>query len=377
MQELQPKFTTVKGKWQIIVAESSEKKEWNLKREVELMPSYDECYTPTHPIIMNILVWNSRGVLKPNFQEYVRELVRVHNPAILVIMETRLGGERAKGITDRLPFDGAIHTETIGYVGGLWLLWNFDLVEVVQLANTEQEVHVEVKVIASNLYWILCAVYASPTSAERYILWENLIKVAGLHNKPWVIAGDFNEPLLGEDKFGGRPVSISRSLLFKDYSDKCNMVDLGFSGPRYMWTNRKDLNNLIQERIDQFFTNPSWCLLYPEARVTHLTRCHSDHCPVLMEAVPKRVTHLNRPFKFQSFWLSNPSFPGVVMRAWSHTRNLSASIEKFTNEATQWNKNQFGNIFEKKRRLMARLNGIQRTIASNPTSHLIDLENQL
>ena len=192
-----------------------------------------------------------------------------------------------------------------------------------------------------------------------------------------MIAGDFNEPLLGEDKFGGRPVSISRSLLFKYYLNKCNMVDLGFSGPRYTWTNRRDLNNLIQERIDQFFTNPSWCLLYPKARVTHLTRCHSDHCPVLMEAVPKRVTHLNRPFKFQSFWLSDPSFPRVVMRAWSHTRNLSASIEKFTSEATQWNKNQFGNIFEKKRRLMTQLNGIQRSIASNPTSPLIDLENQL
>ena len=184
---------------------------------------------------MNILVWNSRDVLKPNFQEYVRELVRVHNPAILVIMETKLGGEKAKGITDRLPFDGAIHTETIGYAGGLWLLWNSDLVEVVQLADTEQEIHVEVKVIASNLSWILSAVYASPRSAERYILWENLIKVVGLHNKPWVIAGDFNEPLLGEDKFGGRPVSISRSLLLKDCLDKCNMVDMGFSGPRYTW----------------------------------------------------------------------------------------------------------------------------------------------
>ena len=73
--------------------------------------------------------------------------------------------------------------------------------------------------------------YASPRSAERYILWENLIKVASLHNKSWVIASDFNEPLLGEDKFGGRPVSISRSLLFKDCLDKCNMVDLVFPDP--------------------------------------------------------------------------------------------------------------------------------------------------
>lgn len=184
-------------------------------------------------------------MLKPNFQNHIKELARNHNPAILVIMETRIGGGRAKEITDRLPFDGTIHTKTIRLSGGSWLLWNSNLVEVEQLANTEQEIHVEVKVLASNLSWIFSAVCASPRSAGRCILWENLIKVVGLHNKPWVIAGDFNEPLLGEDKFGGRLVSISRYLLFKDCLDKCNMVDLGFSRPRYTWTSRRDLNNLI------------------------------------------------------------------------------------------------------------------------------------
>ena len=251
-------------------------------------------------VIMNIIIWNSRGVLKPNFQHHVRELAQRHNPAILVVMETKLGGARAKEITDRLPFDGAIHTETIGFAGGLWLLWNADLVEVVQLAKTEQEIHVEVKVLATNLSWIFSAVYASPREVERNILWENLIKVAELHNKPWVIAGDFNEPLLDEDKFGGRPVSIHRSLLFKDCLDKCNMVDLGFSGPRYTWTNRRELNNLIQERLDRFFMNPSWCLMYLEARVSHLTRCHSDHCPVLLETVPRPTNFLSRPFRFKA-----------------------------------------------------------------------------
>lgn len=69
-------------------------------------------------------MWNCRGALKPSFQKYVRELVHSHNPSILVVMETRIGGERAKEITDRLPFDGVYHTETIGCSGGLWMLWN-------------------------------------------------------------------------------------------------------------------------------------------------------------------------------------------------------------------------------------------------------------
>ena len=188
---------------------------WFLRLVVKLMPLVNECLNPSHQLIMNIIVWNNRGVLKPNFQQYARDLVRDHNSAIMVIMETRLGGERAREITNRLPFDGAIHTETIGYTGGLWLLWNLELVEVEHLANTEQEIHVEVKVLSFNLSWLFTAIYASPRSAERCVFWNNLSNVADMHHKPWVIAGDFNEPLIDEDKFGGRPVSINRSLLFK------------------------------------------------------------------------------------------------------------------------------------------------------------------
>ena len=92
-------------------------------------------------------------------------------------------------------------------------------------------------------------------------------------------------------------------------------MDMSFNGPKYTWTNRREINSLIQERIDRFFMNPSWCLLYPDAKVSHLTRCHSNHCPVLMEINPKRPMQLNGPFKFQSFWLSDPSFPNVVNQA--------------------------------------------------------------
>ena len=161
--------------------------------------------------MINIIVWNCKGALKPSFQSHVRESVQNHNLAILVVMETRIGGEKAREITDRLPFDGAIHTNTIGYAGGLWVLWDSDRVEPSLLAKTKWEVHLEVKVRASNSSWLFIAVYARSRSVERQILWNNLIKVAKLQNMSWVIAGDFNEPLLGDDKFGGRAVSVNRS----------------------------------------------------------------------------------------------------------------------------------------------------------------------
>ena len=102
----------------------------------------------------------------------------------------------------------------------------------------------------SDFSWILSAVNASPRLEERTILWNNLATVAESHNLPWVIAGDFNKPLNSNDKFGGREISITRSLLFKECLDKCNMIDLGFSGPRFTWTNRREVDALIQERVD-------------------------------------------------------------------------------------------------------------------------------
>ena len=53
------------------------------------------------------------------------------------------------------------------------------------------------------------------------------------------------------------------------------------------------------------------------------------------------------------------------------------AISKFTNEATRWNKMQFGNVFNRKKNIMARLNGIQRALATRPSSFLINLENKL
>lgn len=133
---------------------------------------------------MNIIAWNRRDALKPSFQNQVRELVNNHNPAVLIIMETRISGDRACEITDKLPFDGVIHTDTIGYVGGLWMLWNLNKVEVSPFTNTKQEIHVTIKVWSSNSSWVLSTIYASLRSAERKVLWNKLSKGAELHNMP-------------------------------------------------------------------------------------------------------------------------------------------------------------------------------------------------
>ena len=49
----------------------------------------------------------------------------------------------------------------------------------------------------------------------------------------------------------------------------------------------------------------------------------------------------------------------------------------FVDRVRKWNVEVFGNIFAKKRKVLARLNGTQKAIAENPNDFLLNLENQL
>ena len=192
------------------------------------------------------------------------------------------------------------------------MLWKSDAVEVMLVAKTEQEIHVVVKVRAHNSSWLLSAIYASPRLEERKLLWNNLAIIAPLHDLPWLMLGDFNELLASSDKLGGNPLNPRRVQLFKECLDSCGMVDLGFHGPRFTWVNKREVGHYIQERLDRGFANAVWRGLYLEASIHHLTRTHSDHCPVLLKLVDHGPSCLRRPFRFQPMWMSHPMFPEVV-----------------------------------------------------------------
>ena len=189
--------------------------------------------------------------------------------------------------------------------------------------------------------------------------------------------GDFNEVLCGEDKFGGNQININRALEFKAVIDSCNFVNLGFARPKYTWRNKRQLADLILERIDRCFANPLWKVLYPEAVVTHLPKTYSDHHLILIELCKPNLDRANRPFHFQSMWLLHPNFSRIVREAWSEGRLLYLATEEFTRKVKKWNVEVFRNLFTRKRRVLARLYGTQKALANNPNESLIRLEKYL
>lgn len=76
--------------------------------------------------------------------------------------------------------------------------------------------------------------------------------------------------------------------------------------------------------------------------------------------------------------MAQPYFPTIVRESWSGLDDgLEGAINNFKTKAMSWNKEVFGNVFVKKKQIMARLLGTQKALTVKPNPFLLNLQNQL
>lgn len=138
-------------------------------------------------------------------------------------------------------------------LGGLVVLWNADLINVTEMRISEQEIHCLIQVSPTKPFWLLSAIYASRHYQLRDMLWNSLINLHINNDLSWLIGGDFNEILESRDKFGGLPINNNRADKFANFMHSCNLLDLGFQGSRFTWTNKQRNGHTILERLDHFW----------------------------------------------------------------------------------------------------------------------------
>lgn len=61
-----------------------------------------------------------------------------------------------------------------GQVEGICVIWNEPIINLTEIAVTNQEIHCMVQVCQNELPFMLSAIYASPRLQCRQILWQNL-----------------------------------------------------------------------------------------------------------------------------------------------------------------------------------------------------------
>ncbi|KAK4733777.1 hypothetical protein R3W88_008038 [Solanum pinnatisectum] len=109
---------------------------------------------------------------------------------------------------------------------------------------------------------------------------------------------------------------MKKSLEFIGVIEACGLMDLGFNGPKFTWSNQRGINSRIWKRLDRAMVNDKWLQDMPHTNITHLPSVGSDHCPLLME-ITARTKELIKYFKFLNCWVEQPSFTETDTRCWN------------------------------------------------------------
>lgn len=243
-------------------------------------------------------------------------------------------------------------------------------------SQTFQEIHATIEVLHYPIA-LLSFVYASPQKDRRVLMWDNLKNIAESVSIPWLVGGDFNDYATADEKWDGKPASVSRMSFFQNAISCCGLSDLGFSGPKFTWWNKRPNGSTVFERLDRFLGNMEWINLFPENVVQHLPRFKSDHNPVLFISKPDNMTFVPRPFRCEKIWLKQPDFGELVNQTWALNEDTTTSLQLLQTKAQDWNKNVFGNIFHQKNILLKRIEGIHNALANGPNPFLLNLESEL
>ncbi|XP_075076902.1 uncharacterized protein LOC142163507 [Nicotiana tabacum] len=312
-------------------------------------------------LLMNFIIWNARGANSTEFYRHCAYMVKLHNLVVLFLLETRMADHTH--LTVEIQLSAQFQSPTIGQYVGIVVMWKDNLVKQEAVCTTPHGVHATIKVAPDDSKWLFSAIYASGHIHDRIRFWQSLEDMATVYKGNWFVAGDFNEVLKARDKFGGNNTNNSRSTHFWNCLNQCRIVDLGFKRSKYTWSNKRytNMQDLILEKLDRCFATDEWIELYLESTVTHLPRAHSNRCPLLITITSQQYNDHRRPFRFESMWCSHPEFISIVHN--QSTSDLFGNTNISKTNVTTWNRHVFCDIFHKKKHILAKINGIQRSNA--------------
>lgn len=76
------------------------------------------------------MCWNCRGSGNKDFLGKMRELLKEHGLTIVVLLEPTISGLTANGVCQKLGRRSWIRSKAAGFSGGIWVLWEEEVIEV-------------------------------------------------------------------------------------------------------------------------------------------------------------------------------------------------------------------------------------------------------
>ncbi|KAK2637678.1 hypothetical protein Ddye_025473 [Dipteronia dyeriana] len=167
-------------------------------------------------------------------------MISNHSPEFIFPSETKVNGNKASRVKEVLGFNGCFSVDSVGISGGLMLLWK-DILVVTVLSFSSGHIDARVR-MEDGFLWRFTGFYGDPKASKMSASWSLLRRLKGINNLLWLCGGYFNKLLSMKDKVGGSDKGFVGMFLFRKVVDECNLSDLGYSGLRRTWNNKRDGN---------------------------------------------------------------------------------------------------------------------------------------
>lgn len=103
---------------------------------------------------------------------------------------------------------------------------------------------------------------------------------------------------------------------FRNAVDQCRLLDLGFSGNKFMWFTKKWGG--VKVRLDRALSNQEWVDLFPQFKVVHLNKSTSDHVLVLLNWSVRTPLQGKKQFWYEEAWHLQERCSKLVRNGWEH-----------------------------------------------------------
>ena len=272
--------------------------------------------------------WNVRGFNKEAKHKVVRQWIQNKGLQFGGLLETRVKESKsAQIVSTNFPGWSFVNNYEFSRKGRIWVLWSSQ-VRVTPVFKSDQIITVSVLVEGEDEEILYSFVYMENTAEKRKELWDDIKSHPNspmFKNKEWVIMGDFNEILDGDEHSSYQDSGLTTPGMrdFESVIQHCKLLDMGYQGPKFTWCNRRG-EGTVCKKLDRILVNETWLNQRTQAYGIFEAGGCSDHLRgrfhLWAEAVGKR-----RPFKFSNVIEETTEFLDTVSDYWKDTTPLLQS----------------------------------------------------
>lgn len=119
---------------------------------------------------IKVLSWNCTGAKSKPLHIYFGDIIQIHNPTILVLLETKVHSSICiDDILKLSTLNKFVCAEVQSFVSEIWCLWNDSHIDL-DIAYVDEQVITAIIRDQAKVGWVLSMVYASPNPLIRYEL---------------------------------------------------------------------------------------------------------------------------------------------------------------------------------------------------------------